>query len=561
MSDRNNNHKGRREMQGRGLGNALREMRLNHKRRIAVMSRGQRIRYRLLQALVVLAIVAIVVCLAIRSWMRLPEVPTYPTGDSSQSSDGMSFDGAEIPNVARSGRKEGVYTFLVVGQDTGGGGNTDTMMLVTFDSANKKIYGMSLPRDTMVNVSTSSKRLNAVYNYNKGRDKDTQVANGMAALKKEVGKLTGIIPDYYVLVQWEAVGELVDALGGVYYEVPFDMDYDDPAQDLHIHQQAGYRLLNGDDAMQVIRHRKNNDGSHSGGDVARLKVQQSFLMAVAEKCLQPATLLKAPSLAKIFMDNVVTDLSLGNLLALAQLAYGMNAEEDVSFVTMPYTDAQYPGVSMILPVEDELLELLNNGFNPYQDNIQSSDLQILYRNSNGSYSVTSGTLADPSLAQPRSWSSSSGSGSGSGSSSEVVTDPDEGDDDVTGSGPDETEPGTGDTSGQIPGGDSQTQPGDGSGQGSGGEGQTPGTGDTSGQTPGGDSQTQPGEGSGQTTGGGEDQTGGGDTASQPGGGETQPSVIQPEGGSQGGETGTSESGPVIQVSPNPLLDAQDLPAA
>ena len=59
-----------------------------------------------------------------------------------------------------------------------------------------------------------------MYNYNKGSDPDTQMEKGITALKREVGKLTGIIPDFYVVVQWEAVGELVDAIGGVDFDVP-----------------------------------------------------------------------------------------------------------------------------------------------------------------------------------------------------------------------------------------------------------------------------------------------------------------------------------------------------
>ncbi len=336
------------------------------------MSRGQKIRYRLLQVLVVIAVIVIVAALALRAWMKLPEIPASSTleGDSS------SYDGAELPDVAKSGRKEGVYTFLLVGQDTAGGGNTDTMMLITFDTKNKTIDGMSLPRDTMINVDRkgSGHRLNAVYNYNKGSDPDTQVEKGIAALKKEVGKLTGITPDFYVMVQWEAVGKMVDALGGVYFEVPFDMDYDDPTvgQDLHIHLEAGYQKLDGEQAMGLIRWRHNNDYSvqYPNGDLGRIQTQQAFLKAVAAECLKPATLLKAPALAEVFMENVTTDLSLGNILAFAQLAAGMDAEQDVNFISMPVTDAKYSGVSMVLPVVDELLEVLNESFNPYLSDIQ-----------------------------------------------------------------------------------------------------------------------------------------------------------------------------------------------
>lgn len=390
-----------------------------HKAWVAGMSRGQKIRYRLLQVLVVIAVIVIVAALALRAWMKLPEIPASSTleGDSS------SYDGAELPDVAKSGRKEGVYTFLLVGQDTAGGGNTDTMMLITFDTKNKTIDGMSLPRDTMINVDRkgSGHRLNAVYNYNKGSDPDTQVEKGITALKKEVGKLTGITPDFYVMVQWEAVGKMVDALGGVYFEVPFDMDYDDPTvgQDLHIHLKEGYQKLDGEQAMGLIRWRHNNDYSvqYPNGDLGRIQTQQAFLKAVAAECLKPATLLKAPALAEVFMENVTTDLSLGNLLAFAQLAAGMDAEQDVNFISMPVTDAKYSGVSMVLPVVDELLEVLNESFNPYLSDIQSSDLQVLVRNSDGSYSVTGGTLLDSSLASSKG-SSSSGSSSGSNSDKE-----------------------------------------------------------------------------------------------------------------------------------------------
>lgn len=335
--------------------------------------------------------------------------------DRDRPGDGApNFDGAELPEVARSGRQPGVYTFLLVGQDTAGGGNTDTMLLLTFDSKAKTVHGMSLPRDTMINTSRkgSGHRLNAVYNFNKGRDPDTQLVNGITALKKEVGKLTGIAPDFYVVVQWEAVGRLVEAIGGVHFEVPFDMDYDDPTpgQDLHIHLKQGYQELNGEQAMGLIRWRHNNDYSvqYPNGDLGRVQTQQAFLKAVAAECLKPEILLKVTSLAEIFMENVSTDLSLGNLLAFAQLAMGMDAEKDIQFITMPNQDARYPRVSMVLPVVDELLAALNSGFDPYVDQIRASDLQVLVRNSDGSYSVTGGTLLDETLSRPRGSGSSSG---------------------------------------------------------------------------------------------------------------------------------------------------------
>ena len=392
----NQNHRGRREAPGNTFPLVL--WWRQHRAWVAGLNRKGKLRYRLFQALVILSILIIAVTLFLRSWIQLPEVPDppgmnlTPGGSTSQLQPGqtgdVSYEGAELPDVAKSGRKPGYYTFLLVGKDTTSG-LTDTMMLVTYDTQGKKINAISLLRDTMVNTSGKSggqKRLNVVYNRNRGDKKLSEkerIENGMTALKKEVSRLTGIYPDFYVMVEWEAIGRLVDAVDGVEFEVPFDMNYDDPYQDLHIHQKKGLRVLDGRDAMEVIRFRKNNDGSHSLGDVGRTEIQRDFLTAVLKKCLTPEILLKLPTLVDIFVDNVDTDLTVGNILAFAQLAIGMDVENGVKFVPMPCYGVSYGGASLVCVQEKELLALLNDGINPYLDEIKSSDLQLMYKKSGG----------------------------------------------------------------------------------------------------------------------------------------------------------------------------------
>ena len=558
MRDQKNNTHGKREASPQGQ-SGIKAYWGRYRAWVKGLNRGQRIRYRLLQAATILGILIIAVFLWLRAWIQLPDVPDLPnTGGSGQSTvgaDGVEFDGAQLPDVAKSGQKPGFYTFLVAGRDVASG-STDTILLFTFDTNNKTLNALSIPRDTMINTSATSKRINSVYARNRGSSdlpEAERVEKGMTALKQEVSKLTGIYPNFYVFLEWDAVGELVDALDGVYFDVPFDMDYDDPYQDLHIHQKAGYRLLNGDDAMQVVRWRKNNTGD-SGGDVARIKVQQAFLSAVLQKCLQPATLLKAPALAQIFLDNVETDLSIGNLLAFAELAVGIDAENDVSFVTVPYANAWYNGASMITAVEDELLEILNNGINPYVDEIKSSDLQLMYKKSDGSYGVTNATLADPKLGRvPSSSSSSSSSQHEDENAGETPIQPEEGDTQVpggsqTGSGtqtPDGSQAGSGT---QTPDGSqagSGTQTPDGSQTGSGT--QTPDSSQTGGstQTPDG-SQTGSGQTSGESQNSGAAQTPDGSQsgASEPGFGDPK------EAASQGGSASLGVIDP-DQVLPDP----------
>ena len=301
----------------------------------------------------------------------------------------------EIPGLAAN-RKEQFYTFLLVGQDTFGGGNTDTMMLVAYDVPNQTLNVMSLPRDTYVRYNGRRVLLNSVYNRAGAGD------SGMEALKEEVGELTGVTPDFYVIVQWEAVGELVDAIGGVYFDVPRRMYYNDLSQDFKIDLQEGYQLLDGNDAMGLLRWRHNSDDSghilnsgYANGDLGRIETQQAFMTAVIEKCLQPSVLL--PNLLEyidIFQRNVVTDLSVGNMAYFAKSAIGNMNMDNVAFMTMPWKDAG--DGAHVLPIGSQLVEAINDGFNPYEEDISLSDLDLVTSIGSSSSSGSSGSSSSSS---------------------------------------------------------------------------------------------------------------------------------------------------------------------
>ncbi len=301
-------------------------------------------------------------------------------------------------------RKDQVYTFLLLGKDTGGGGNTDTMLLVTYDVPAGTLNVLTIPRDTMINVPWNIKKINAVY----------ASSRGLEGLKAEVGHLTGVMPDFTVIVEWEAIGKIVDALGGVYFNVPYHMDYDDPYQDLYIHQEKGYRLLSGDDAMQVVRWRANNDDSPYGysmsnggvGDTGRQKIQRDFLKAVAEQCLQLKNWTKVSAFAEIFFESVETDIPWNNLIWFAEQAMELDTE-NIAFHSMPgnpegwyYTPSLGVNLNYFFADPEGIAELINEHFNPWTLPITVEDLQIVYKNEDASLGITSGELADPKMAVP-----------------------------------------------------------------------------------------------------------------------------------------------------------------
>lgn len=360
-------------------------------------TRKEKIRLAVILVVVILLALVLGVFAAHQAIVKRPDV-TPPTVDNNGTDSKVTVPGVDVSGD----RKEDFYTFLVVGRDTGGGGNTDTILLAAYDIPNQKLNVMSIPRDTMVNVSWDIKRINSVYNANGGGDE------GIQALYTEVSQLVGFVPDFEVVVEWKAVGELVEAIGGVWFDVPRNMNYDDPTQSLHIHIDKGYQQLNGEQAMGVIRWRQNNDGTgYVTGDIGRIETQQAFLKAVIAQCLQIQNTTKIQEFARIFTDNVQTDLTLGNLVWFAEQAvFGGLTMDNVNFVTLPgnYNASAWSRTyknyqSYVLPNAEELLAVVNEYFNPYLEERTAGQLDIMLINSDGSLSSSTGVLEDSQAAK------------------------------------------------------------------------------------------------------------------------------------------------------------------
>lgn len=493
------------------------------------LTRQQKI---LLAVAVVLAVVVIAVA-ACQSLFVRPDLENKPSKTDENEVEEIDYGDGVRPRSDGERKSEDYYTVLILGRDTGGGGNTDTMLLASYDVTNQKATVMSIPRDTMVNVPWDIKRINSVYNYYGGGDK------GIQALYKEISQLVGFEPDYQVIVEWEAVGEIVDAMGGVWFEVPRDMNYDDPYQDLHIHQEAGYRLLSGDDAMQVLRYRHDNkvNGVMKGypdGDLGRIKTQQAFLQAMVEQMLQVKNITKINDFIQVVQNNVETDLSFQNMLWFGQQAVlGGLKIENVNFMTMPnknvscWSRTYHNYQSYVTPIASELLDLVNNELSPYVETFTMSDLDIMSVNSDGSVSSSTGYVEDKKAASPPVKPSTSTPVEEEPEETEPVVD--ENGNPVNPEGGTTTDPGNGSGTVTDPGtegGTSGTEGGTGTEGGIGTEGGTgTGTGTESGSQ--GGTGTETGTESGTQTGG---STG------------TETGTEGSSGNSAGGQTGTENTG-------------------
>lgn len=355
--------------------------------------------------IVVCAVLAVVLLIALgyRALFVKPELdqPALKTDeDGGEQVEELDVGDGLQPMLTGERKSEDFYTFLILGRDTGGGGNCDTMLLASYDMTNQKVTIMSIPRDTMVNVPWDVKKINSVYNrYGAGE-------KGIEKLKVEISQLVGFKPDYTVVVEWEAVGELVDAIGGVWFDVPRNMRYWDPYQDLEIVVDKGYQKLDGETAMGVVRWRKNSDGTgYADGDLGRIGTQQEFLKAVISQVLQVKNAVKLFEFAKIFEENVTTELTVQNLFWLAKGAVlGGLSMENIEFVTMPNKSvscwSRLVGnmQSYVVPRAGELLELVNTKLSPFTKVFTLADLDIMSVNSDGSVSSTTGRVEDAQAA-------------------------------------------------------------------------------------------------------------------------------------------------------------------
>ena len=249
------------------------------------MKKALRIILRILIVLIVVFIMVVVGCIAgilYTRWSKDMQETITPSGD--------------IIKVGENVEIEDNVTCLFMGVN---GALTDFIMLGQYNPNTREVNLLSIPRDTKVEGTVDGK-INSEYDG----------VDTMRTVKKEE-KIKGEEINYYILFKTKVLRDLVDAVDGVTVTVPINMNYDDPYQNLYIHLNKGTYKLNGKQAEQFCRFRKNNDGTgYPNGDVGRIAAQQSFIKAMISRCLEPQNLLKIGTLVDIVLENTKTNITM-----------------------------------------------------------------------------------------------------------------------------------------------------------------------------------------------------------------------------------------------------------
>ncbi|HVI42196.1 MAG TPA: LCP family protein [Anaerovoracaceae bacterium] len=224
------------------------------------------------------------------------------------------------------------------------GGLTDTIMVASFDTDAKHMDLISVPRDTYYHRdgynSEGENKINAAY-----RGDPVNTAKAVSEV------LLGMPINYYAIIDYDGVANIVDSMGGVPMNIEFNMKYTDPydTPPLVINIPKGQQVLDGKHAVQFLRYRH----GYLEGDIGRVKAQQEFMKSAFKQCLG----FNLPKIAKTVFNNVESDITIGKAVSLATKASGISGTDIETYLLpgTPLPDAPF----YVIPNAEETSNMIN----------------------------------------------------------------------------------------------------------------------------------------------------------------------------------------------------------
>lgn len=251
---------------------------------------------------------------------------------------------------------------------------TDTIILAAYNPYTQQAYMLSIPRDTYIGKNSSVgkyDKINAIYSKY-GIEKTTEY----------VEELTGLEIDYYAIVRTSALTNIVDIIGGVEFDVPIDMKYDDATQNLHIDLKKGVQIIDGKKAEQLLRFRHNNNGTtysyeYGNNDYGRMRTQREFIKETIEQTIQFKNILKVKQIINSIFNNIETNIGIDKILAYVPYGIEFNID-NLSMEQLPGESIQKNGVWIFEKNSSKTKKIINeleNKLNNIEDKKEDIDIK------------------------------------------------------------------------------------------------------------------------------------------------------------------------------------------
>ncbi|QTC40466.1 LCP family protein [Bacillus sp. V3] len=220
-------------------------------------------------------------------------------------------------------------------------GRSDTIMVATFNPKDQTMKLVSIPRDTLVDIP----------GYEESKINHSFAYGGKELVIDTVEDFLDIPIDYYVTVNFDGFKNIIDEVGGVTVDVPFDF-YDINKDWEKFTFEKGKQKLNGEEALVYARMRKKDPR----GDFGRNERQRQIVTSLMDKAMSPKTFLKVDDLAEVVGDNVETNMKIKEGLAFIQ-KYKDFSKSSLDQIEFSGEDQYYSGVYYFIPDEEKTEEI------------------------------------------------------------------------------------------------------------------------------------------------------------------------------------------------------------
>ena len=244
---------------------------------------------------------------------------------------------------------------------------TDTIMIAQYDPNKQVASIMSVPRDTYVGTKDySSATTNYLQSYkiNSATFNLTQIDKAVEC----VAKTTGLEIDNYIIIDTQSLIKLVDLIGGVDFDVPIDMYYDDDEHGFLINLKAGMQHIDGAKAEQLLRFRHNDDGTsydsdYGDNDYGRMRTQREFIVATIKQAFTFKNILNLQNMVDLMAEDVTTNMDFGLLKDYIPYAISLDTD-NLNTGVLPVTNKYVNSVSICIMDKSASKEVIANLFPP-----------------------------------------------------------------------------------------------------------------------------------------------------------------------------------------------------
>lgn len=273
--------------------------------------------------------------------------------DRLEASQRFNINGNEnILNDDAVNKEEGQYLILLVGVDKNGNDDntdftrTDTIMLVSADTKTGEMELLSIPRDSRVKIRDKFDKVNHAHAF-----------GGIELTMQTLRQFLGLDIDYYVQVNYQALINIVDALGGVDYDVPEGINIHKGKVKIH----PGPNHLDGNEVMWYLRTRN----IYNNGDIGRVNTQQAFVKAMVDEMVKKSKDMNLMTFISNYIKYVKTNLPMSAILDLAGHINSFSSDK-MSTHTVPGMEQTINGTSYWIPDYDKTWEIVDDNYSNFK---------------------------------------------------------------------------------------------------------------------------------------------------------------------------------------------------